>query len=175
MNPLNIIFSRRWTRIFLIVLPLLLIINYLVIFQWTFFEGVSRTIWPDASFHPAPFAPIDAPRPAGGGQEKDYWIWDTRTEFKYYPKQQHNNKPGAWKWNTTAEDQGEDDDDCLSFPTHLLNNIQVTLKVGAADSKERTNAQLSRVIKCIPNILIASDLDSAYGPYGHNATDVLAS
>jgi hypothetical protein len=142
----------RWKRALYITVPVLILFNYLIIFQWTFFEELRNRLWPDASFHPGAFPQTTHSHHDG---EPDYWLWDTLSSFS--PP-----KPGGRT------------DDCASFPTPLLDKIQVVLKTGVADNRDRTAAQLSTVIKCIPNILISSDLTHAYGP-AHNATDMLAS
>jgi hypothetical protein len=171
MNPLALLPSGRWFRVTLVFLSFFLVLNYLFIFQSTFFINVTRTIWPAKSFHPAPFPPPEVPRPGA----KDYWLWKTKTEFKILPQ----GHPTAQNWNGTGisgglHGPGDGTEGCESFPQHLLNKIQVVLKVGSADGKDRTEAQLNTVMRCIPNALVVSDAPHSYGPY-RNATDVLAS
>lgn len=134
-------------------ISLVLLLNYLIIFHGTYFSSLRQQIFSDASFHPPPFLPHKSPSPKEGDQ--DYWLWKTKTAFTAPPE--------------TKEKNG-----CATFPTHLLEKIQIVLKTGAADDQDRTDSQLESVVKCIPNILIASDLVHPFGP-DHNATDVLAS
>jgi hypothetical protein len=143
----------RWTRVLVFTVPFILALNYLVIFQRTFFENIPDKLFSAASFHPKPFPTLHT------NGAVDYWTWTTHTQFQ--------EPQGGEKFNATQ-------DACAGFPTQLLDRIQIILKTGAADGADRTNAQLSSVVKCIPNILIASDLSHPYGP-DLNATDVLAS
>lgn len=147
---------RRWTRILYIALPLLAVLNYLIIFQWTFFESLSTKIFPSDSFHPPPFQPSPHGLESQDNEGPDYWTWDTPTRFK-------------------ALEKGEGEVDwCESFPAYLFHKIQVVLKVGAADDPKRTESQLASVIRCIPNVLIMSDNNHTYGE-NHEAIDILAS
>ena len=154
---------RRWITVLYVSVLLLLVLNYLVIFQWTYFSELSRQIWPDASFHPVPHGYAHTTNPSQQpGNGPDYWLWNTETRFRT-----HKNTP---LYNLSSEDAN---DDCANFPHHMLKDIQVTLKVGKADNADRTDAQLSSVIKCIPNVLIASDQSHLYGP-NRKSTNVLA-
>ncbi|KAF2020979.1 glycosyltransferase family 31 protein [Aaosphaeria arxii CBS 175.79] len=155
---------RRWTRAFYITLPILLLLNYLLIFHFTIFEKLSRIVFPDHTFHPLPFLsnphePTSPPGKPAGDTVLDYWTWKTQTQFAPLPDEHDK--------DTT--------DLCAIFPTHLLSKIQVVLKVGAADHWTRTSSQVNGIIKCIPNAIITSDRDHAYGVEGiFNATDILA-
>lgn len=60
---------------------------------------------------------------------------------------------------------------CKSFPTHLLDKVQVVLKTGTGESA-KTKAHLDTVSSCITNILVFSDLEEIIG--GHQSIDILA-
>lgn len=67
--------------------------------------------------------------------------------------------------------KGEPVDLCKSFPTHLLDNVQVVLKTGTGESA-KTKAHLDTVSSCITNILGFSDVEEIIG--GHQFIDILA-
>ncbi|KAF9889336.1 hypothetical protein FE257_007446 [Aspergillus nanangensis] len=92
-----------------------------------------------------------------------------------------NDEPETWDWETTtrfsparsSNDSSIDDAGfCDSFPSYLLPQIQVVLKIGASESPERLDAQLSTVTRCITNLLIVSDRESQL--HGHRVHDILA-
>ncbi|KAJ5164455.1 uncharacterized protein N7500_006285 [Penicillium coprophilum] len=62
-------------------------------------------------------------------------------------------------------------DFCASFPTHLLDRIQVILKTGAGEP-EKNKAHLASVTSCITNLIVFSDHDEQIGQ--HHFIDVLA-
>lgn len=69
------------------------------------------------------------------------------------------------------EPHNEAVDLCKGFPTHLLENVQVVMKTGTAEST-KTKAHLDSVSSCITNILVFSDLEETIGD--HQFIDVLA-
>lgn len=163
---------KRWLRILYVALPSIALLNYLVLYQWTFFETALRSttdsIFPPHSFHPAPFQETphgleSQDRPGGG---VDYWTWSTKTAFGVHDAAA----------NRTAEEDGSEGSGvgCETFPTHLLERVQVVLKTGSADHYSRAKAQLRTVVKCIPNLIVVSDNNYTYGDSTHEAVDVLA-
>jgi hypothetical protein len=62
-------------------------------------------------------------------------------------------------------------DYCQNFPAHLLDEIQVVLKVSSSDSSA-TKAHLSTVTSCISNLLIVSDREDRLGD--RRVIDILA-
>jgi hypothetical protein len=62
-------------------------------------------------------------------------------------------------------------DYCQNFPAHLLDEIQVVLKVSSSDSFA-TKAHLSTVTSCISNLLIVSDREDRLGD--RRVIDILA-
>ncbi|KAH7135762.1 hypothetical protein B0J11DRAFT_519178 [Dendryphion nanum] len=141
---------RRLPRTCYTVLPFLLLANYIILF---YFESVSNKVFPSDTFHPP--TPVTNPHETHDKIGSDYWTWETISQFKS---------------STTPVESN----DCATFPTHLLNAIQIVLKVGSADDPARTNSQLSSVIKCISNVIIVSDRNHTYGDK-HEAFDVFAS
>lgn len=177
MNPLALLPSNRWIRTLLFLAAIVLPVNFFLILAF-FSEPVTSALWSAKSFHPAPVPPAEVSRPG----TKDYWLWKTQTEFTIFPPgrlgsgqaKNWNGTGGEWAIDGGLDGPGDGTEGCEGFPQHLLNRIQVVLKVGAADAKARTEAQLSTVLRCIPNALIVSDLQHRYGPF-RNTTDVLAS
>ncbi|KAL4779813.1 peptidase S8/S53 domain-containing protein [Aspergillus varians] len=79
-------------------------------------------------------------------------------------------RPGpSHKW---AESQSPPN--CQMFPaaTFKEDGIQVTLKVGGADSRELIRSHTDGVTACIPDLLVVSDMDQKLGPF--QTHDVLA-
>ncbi|KAF2803461.1 uncharacterized protein BDZ99DRAFT_503103 [Mytilinidion resinicola] len=101
---------------------------------------------------------LQPPKTESTDDDVEYWSWPPSPRF-------HCSSP--IQSTTTPKD-----DICAPFPTHLLSNIQVTLKIGASEPSERLTAQLTSVSKCIPNLLVASDMDSIVD--SRTAFDVLA-
>ncbi|KAF2000879.1 glycosyltransferase family 31 protein [Amniculicola lignicola CBS 123094] len=64
-----------------------------------------------------------------------------------------------------------DPDYCEGFPEHLLADIQIVLKTGAADST-KNKAHLSTVASCISNLLVVSDHAEKIGD--RQVIDILA-
>lgn len=64
-----------------------------------------------------------------------------------------------------------DPDYCGSFPKHLLDDIQITLKTEGA-TREQTKAHLETVSSCITNLIIVSDHEEKIGDY--HVIDILA-
>lgn len=153
--------SRRWTRISYLCLPLLLLLNFAVIFEWTYFQDLPTKVLPAKWFHPPPVPETPHTLEAQDEEGPDYWTWDTPTRFGNYVQK---------------EQEGEEEEiGCETFPKYLLEKIQVVLKAGVADHPDRTNAQLASVIKCIDNVFIVSDHNYTYGGSKHEAIDVIAS
>ncbi|KAJ6106577.1 hypothetical protein N7512_010094 [Penicillium capsulatum] len=88
--------------------------------------------------------------------------------------------PDYWTWETTSSFQDKNDDAdhtsndemCDNFPTDLLPRIQVTLKTGATEPRDRVDTHLATVTRCISNLLVVSD--RATKLHGHHVHDVLA-
>ncbi|OJJ36383.1 hypothetical protein ASPWEDRAFT_37949 [Aspergillus wentii DTO 134E9] len=87
--------------------------------------------------------------------EPDYWTWDTVSRFRPSPS-------GA-----PAKDA------CAAFPTELLSRVQVVLKIGASEPRDRIETQLATVTRCISNLIIVSDRDEQI--QSHHAHDVIGS
>lgn len=85
----------------------------------------------------------------------DYWMWQNPSRFESLA-QTHLNQT---------------ENPCACFPTYLLRNIQVVLKIGAGEESRRIDTHLSSVTRCISNLLVFSDADHKAGP--HQAHDVL--
>ncbi|KAF2497956.1 hypothetical protein BU16DRAFT_525536 [Lophium mytilinum] len=94
---------------------------------------------------PPPLSP-EPPKTESTDDDVDFWTWAPAPRF-------HRSSPIQSSTNPT-------DDICAPFPTDLLSSIQVTLKIGASEPSARLTAQLASVSKCIPNLLLASDMDS---------------
>ncbi|KAL3463031.1 hypothetical protein BJX64DRAFT_132353 [Aspergillus heterothallicus] len=64
--------------------------------------------------------------------------------------------------------------DCHLFPTDAFaeDGIQVTLKIGGAESQERLRSHVEGATTCIPNLLVVSDMGQQLGPF--HSHDVLA-
>ncbi|KZM25707.1 uncharacterized protein EKO05_0006043 [Ascochyta rabiei] len=154
-NPLS---SRRWLRLLFTLAVVAVGINLFVLLDWTYVESLPRQVLGNQAFHPKPFAPAPHGLESQDENGLDYWTWATKTQFK---------KKENIDWNEGVMDE------CFLFPKHLLSKIQVVLKTGLADDWSRTDAQLSTMIKCIPNVLIVSDHNSTYGSR-HHTVDVLA-
>lgn len=58
------------------------------------------------------------------------------------------------------------------FPPIFYRKFQVVLKIGASEPVERLNTHISRVTRCISNLLIVSDAESEI--HGHRVHDILA-
>lgn len=82
----------------------------------------------------------------------DFWEWETKTRF--------------------SSGSNEEERICDSFPSHILSQVQVILKIGASESPDRLEAQISTVTRCISNLLVVSDMESEL--HGHRVHDVLA-
>lgn len=149
--------SRRWLRLLAAFAVVAIGVNLLVLFNWTFVESLPHKVLGNQAFHPKPFAPAPHGLESQDDNGVDYWTWDTKTSF--YKKENID-------WNEGIMDE------CFLFPRHVLKKIQVVLKTGAADDPARTDAQVSTIIKCMPNALIVSDGEHAYG--NRRTVDVLA-
>ncbi|KAF2001978.1 glycosyltransferase family 31 protein [Amniculicola lignicola CBS 123094] len=155
-----------WVRRVAIALPIVLLINYFVIFQGAPFSSSSSstsTSRPDSNPDHKP-ARIVNDREKLYGPENGPDFWNKTLSTKFWVK--HS--------NSTLRNTTHAPDPCSAFPTHLLSSVQVILKVGIADDPLRASAQLATVIKCIPNVLIVTDNTHAYGSK-HTAQDVIAS
>ncbi|KAL4810127.1 peptidase S8/S53 domain-containing protein [Aspergillus unguis] len=79
-------------------------------------------------------------------------------------------RPGSsHKWH-----EPESTPDCRTFPSAAFaeDNIQVTLKIGGAESRDLLNSHVNGVTPCIPNLLVVSDMDQKLGQF--QSHDVLA-
>jgi hypothetical protein len=130
-------------------------LNSLVLLDWTFIKTLPSHVLDKQAFHPQPFVPTPHGLESQDDHRSDFWTWNTRTQFK-------TKESVSWKDGVI--------DKCALFPVHLLSKVQVVLKTGAADEKLRTDAELSTIIKCVPNV---SDGNHTYGP-DHRTVDVLA-
>lgn len=89
-------------------------------------------------------------------------------------------EPDFWEWNTTTRfnndntvRNGAKDSPCDAFPTDVLSQVQIVLKIGSSEPPDRIETQISTVTRCIPNLLIVSDRESEL--HGHHVHDVLGS
>ena len=111
-----------------------------------------------------------------------YGVWSDISTFNFQPtRDQLENEPDYWTWDTVTRFQkytsnsnsvlGKEDL-CHDFPTDILSRVQVVLKTGATESKERVDASMLSVAACITNLLIVSD--QATELHGHRVHDVLS-
>ncbi|OQD85637.1 hypothetical protein PENANT_c009G00540 [Penicillium antarcticum] len=91
--------------------------------------------------------------------EKDYWTWETRTQFRNTPLKKNNNN----QQSETA---------CDTFPSDVLSRVQIVLKTSATENANRVNTHLTSVTRCISNLLVVSDLETEV--LGHQVYDILA-
>ncbi|KAL9080814.1 MAG: hypothetical protein Q9157_000510 [Trypethelium eluteriae] len=92
-------------------------------------------------------------------EKLDYWTWETHSRFRS-------------RSQISAFDGHSDSGLCAGFPTYILADIQVSLRIGINADKAKVGAQLSSVARCIENLLIFSDLDDRIGD--RRVYDVLA-
>jgi hypothetical protein len=95
----------------------------------------------------------------------DYWDWETVSHFA--PKLNTGNKT-----NISHSDETDTEDICDNFPSHLLSRIQVVLKIGSSEPRDRLDTHIATVTRCISNLIIVSDRESEFK--GHHIHDVLA-
>lgn len=95
----------------------------------------------------------------------EFWNWSTVSHFR-------PNGPARGKLSELLLGSSSKADSCAGFPHHLLETVQVVLKLGVAEQEARVKAVMSTVVRCISNLLIYSDLD--YEVEGRRAYDVLA-
>lgn len=91
----------------------------------------------------------------------------TEDEFRFYSWKTPSFFPPLRK-----KYQGTSVDLCKSFPTHLLDKIQIVMKTGTGE-RAKTKAHLDNVSSCITNLLVFSDLEETLGG-SHRAFDILA-
>lgn len=103
----------------------------------------------------SPFSPFPRRHAASEVSPPDYWTWDTSSQFR--PKTVANPDPK---------------DPCSSFPSHVLQRIQVVLKIGSTEPADRLDAQLSTSTRCISNLIIFSDREYNLG--GRPVYDIIA-
>ena len=108
---------------------------------------------------PVQSEPLPDSLPVASGKELDYWIWETHSRFRSHSQ-------------VLAYDKNASLDECAGFPTYILSDIQVSLRIGINSDKAKVDAQLSSVTRCIENLLIFSDLDDQLGD--RRVYDVLA-
>ncbi|KAL2865846.1 glycosyltransferase family 31 protein [Aspergillus lucknowensis] len=72
------------------------------------------------------------------------------------------------------DNEPESPPDCDKFPASAFaqDGIQVTLKIGGAESQDRLRSHIHGVTVCIPNLLVVSDMGQMLGPF--HSHDVLA-
>lgn len=90
--------------------------------------------------------------------EPDYYDWHTRSAFNPVRVQDAANR--------SAKEL------CASFPSHLLESIQLVMKTGHGVLAARVRPQLRSISACLTNPLIFSDLDEEFE--GHDVIDVIA-
>ncbi|KAL4926913.1 S53 family peptidase [Aspergillus undulatus] len=106
------------------------------------------------------------------------YILHTRSQFSWEqpthsapngrpPKLSHSGPSTKW-------DESQSPSDCQSFPAAAFaeDGIQVTLKIGGAESRELLRSHTDGVTPCIPNLLVISDMGQKLGPF--QSHDVLA-
>jgi hypothetical protein len=76
------------------------------------------------------------------------------------------------KTNISHSDETNTEDICDYFPSHLLSCIQVVLKIGSSEPRDRLDTYIATVTRCISNLIIVSDRESKFK--GHHIHDVLA-
>ncbi|KAJ5561428.1 hypothetical protein N7535_004105 [Penicillium sp. DV-2018c] len=93
--------------------------------------------------------------------EKDYWTWETSTQFR---------KP--LYGNNSIDNASSKDTTCDNFPSDSLSRIQIILKTSATEDPERVDTHMASVTRCISNLLVVSDKETEL--HGHRVHDVLA-
>lgn len=151
---------RRCFQLLLAFAAVGVVVNLAIFLDWGHVDRIPAQILGTGAFRPKPFASAPHGLESQNDNGLDYWTWETKTQF-------------VREEDVNLDGMEGDLDECALFPKHLLSKIQVILKTGAADDSSRTEAQLSTIIKCIPNVLIASDGDHTYGP-SYRTVDVLA-
>ena len=136
---------RRWKATTLVYAVLLLIVG----------TAFFRELCKDNSFSPSSTLNENAVATDAAEDESDFWEWETTTRF-----------------SARKKDMKEEDQICDSFPSHMLSQVQVILKIGASEPADRVDTQISTVTRCISNLLIVSDMESEL--HGHRVHDVLA-
>jgi hypothetical protein len=91
--------------------------------------------------------------------EKDYWTWETKTQFRKSAPGDDHNVPS----NETA---------CDTFPSDVLSRIQIILKTSATENPKRVDTHMASVTRCISNLLVVSDKETQL--HGHHVYDILA-
>ncbi|CAG8013001.1 unnamed protein product [Penicillium salamii] len=88
--------------------------------------------------------------------EKDYWTWETRTQFRI---------PAG---NDTSS---SNETICDSFPSDILPRIQIVLKTSATENPKRVDSHMASVTRCISNLLVVSDKETEL--HGHRVYNIL--
>ncbi|KAL2835057.1 peptidase S8/S53 domain-containing protein [Aspergillus cavernicola] len=89
------------------------------------------------------------------------------------PRPNHAGKPlrpgSPSKWDVSLSPP-----DCQTFSASPFaeDGIQVTLKIGGAETQERIRSHVDGVTTCIPNLLVVSDMGQKLGPF--HSHDILA-
>ncbi|KAL4921804.1 peptidase S8/S53 domain-containing protein [Aspergillus aurantiobrunneus] len=88
----------------------------------------------------------------------------------------HSNGPKTLRpgWSSKWDGSQSPPPDCQAFPAAAFadDGIQVTLKIGQAESQDLLNSHFNGVTTCIPNLLVVSDMGQKFGPF--HSHDVLA-
>lgn len=108
-------------------------------------------------------------------------LWTTRSPPPSIPHEdvrEPEPEPDFWSWEgpsrfSHAVSENDTSDICAGFPTYMFSKIQVVLKIGASEPSERVHAQIASVTKCIPSLIVVSDLEQELlGQY--HAHDIIA-
>lgn len=135
---------RRWKAVILVYAVLLLIVGTVL------FQKLYNTV---NSFSPS--SVFNDNVAAATAEESDFWEWETTSRF-----------------SSRAKDVNKGDDICDAFPSDILSQVQVILKIGASEPADRLDVQISTVTRCISNLFIVSDVESEL--HGHRVHDILA-
>lgn len=111
----------------------------------------------------------------------DGWLKASSTEsVENHPPPNHDTNSKFYKWTTQTSftpahrndtDTATVEELCVSFPHHLLDEIQPVLKTGHGVLDARVKPHLHSVSACLSNLLIFSDLQEEYE--GHQVIDVI--
>ncbi|RDW86744.1 glycosyltransferase family 31 protein [Aspergillus mulundensis] len=92
-----------------------------------------------------------------------YFNWEKPTHSPPNGRPQKPQRlPPSSKWN-----ESESTPNCEMFPAAAFaeDGIQVTLKVGGAESRELLRSHIEGVTRCIPNLFVVSDMQQQIGPF----------
>ncbi|KAL4996365.1 peptidase S8/S53 domain-containing protein [Aspergillus recurvatus] len=99
-----------------------------------------------------------------------HFSWEKTTQYSLKGRPSKALRPGpSSKWA-----ESESPPDCQTFPAAAFaeDGIQVTLKIGGAETRDLLRSHVEGVTTCIPNLLVVSDMGQQLGSF--HTHDVLA-